>query len=84
LHYEFDAGEQDVIRVRLDKQACVRLLDTANYSHYRSGRDHHYYGGVAKVSPVDLRPPRRDHWHLVIDLGGFMGTILASAEKISV
>jgi hypothetical protein len=36
------------------------------------------------VSPVDLRPPRRDHWHLVIDLGGFMGTILASAEKIRV
>ena len=31
LKYEFDAGPQDVIRVDLDKQANVRLLDATNF-----------------------------------------------------
>ena len=83
LHYEFDASERDIIRVRLDKQANVRLLDSSNFNDYRSGKAHRYYGGLAKVSPVDLRPPHYGHWHLVVDLGGYVGTVQASAEKIS-
>jgi hypothetical protein len=80
LHYEFDLSPDDVVEVTLDKQANVRLLDTANFSLYRSGKQHHYYGGLAKESPVKLSPPHAGHWHVVIDLGGFAGTVRAGAR----
>lgn len=83
LKYEFDAGPSDTIEVTLDKQANVRLLDWANFQKYQSGEQHTYYGGNTKVSPVKLRPPRQGHWYVVVDLGGYPGTVRASAQKIS-
>jgi hypothetical protein len=83
LHYEFQLGTNDVVEVTLDQQANVRLLDDSNFSRYQSGQQHTYYGGMAKVSPVHLRPPHSGHWHLVIDLGGYAGTVSASATVIS-
>lgn len=82
LQYEFDAGPGDIIQVKLDKQANVRLLDADNFQKYRNGQQHTYYGGHAEKSPVNLRPPRQGHWYVVIDLGGYPGTIRASAEKL--
>jgi len=83
LVYEFDAGPQDTIQVKLDKQANVRLLDSSNFQKYRNGQHHTYYGGHAKKSPVKLKPPRAGHWYVVVDLGGYSGTVRASAEKIA-
>jgi Domain of unknown function (DUF1883) len=82
LKYEFDAGPSDIIQVRLDKQANVRLLDYNNFQKYQNGQQHTYFGGHAKTSPVNLKPPYQGHWYVVVDLGGYSGTIRASAEKI--
>lgn len=82
LHYELDVGPNDIVRVTLDKQANVRLLDNSNYQSYQAGQQHRYYGGLAKVSPVDLRAPHQGHWHLVIDLGGYAGTVKAAVDVI--
>ena len=82
LHYEFDIGPNDTIQVTLDKQANVRLLDTHNYQQYRNGLAHRYTGGLARVSPVNLAAPHSGHWHLVIDLGGYPGTVRASARLV--
>lgn len=82
LHYEFDLTQDDVVEVTLDKQANVRLLDPVNYENYRKGSEHRYYGGLAKESPLRLSAPRAGHWHLVIDLGGFAGTVRASANVL--
>jgi hypothetical protein len=82
LHYEFQLSSDDVVEVTLDKQANVRLLDDINYSYYTSGERHTYYGGLAKVSPVRIRPPHAGHWHVVIDLGGYAGTVRASVRVI--
>lgn len=82
LHYEVDAGPNNVIRVILDKQANVRLLDSFNFQRYRSGEEHKYYGGLAKVSPVNLKPPHAGRWHIVIDLGGYGGTVRASVQVL--
>ena len=82
LHYEFNTGPDDVIEVTLDKAANVQLVDSINYSHYRSGKEYKYYGGYAKVSPVRLSPPHSGHWHVVIDLGGYAGSVRASARLI--
>jgi hypothetical protein len=83
LKYEFDAGPGDVIQVRLDKQANVRLMDSNNFQKYSNGQQHTYHGGYAKTSPVNLRPPRQGHWYVVIDLGGSSGQVHASVQKLA-
>ncbi|MEK6300927.1 MAG: DUF1883 domain-containing protein [Acidobacteriota bacterium] len=82
LHYEVEAGPGNTVRVILDKQANVRLLDSLNFQKYRSGQEHKYYGGLAQVSPVSLKPPYRGHWHVVIDLGGGGGSVSASVQVL--
>jgi len=82
LHYEFDLQSNDTVEVTLDKQANVRLLDANNFSLYKRGKKHRYYGGKATKSPAYLAPPPSGHWHLVVDLGGYPGTVKASVRTI--
>ena len=37
-----------VVEVCLSAAANVRLLDSSNYSNYKNGRRHRYYGGYVK------------------------------------
>src|SRR5439155_4815175 len=57
LHYAFHVRPDEAVEVVLDRQANVRLLDDANYHRYQRGEQHTFYGGLAQVSPVHLRPP---------------------------
>ena len=82
LHYELDLSAGDIVEVTLDKQANVRLLDEANYSLYRNGKRHRYHGGLVKASPVRIPAPHAGHWHVVVDLGGYAGTVRASARVL--
>lgn len=82
LHYDLELRPGDVVEVTLDKQANVRLLDEANFSNYKRGQRHTYHGGLAKRSPARLAPPRPGHWHLVIDLGGYSGSVKASVRTL--
>ena len=82
LHYEFTLTPSDCVRVTLDKQANVQLLDSTNFQYYRQRRKYKYYGGLAKKSPVDLSPPFSGKWHLVIDTGGYPGRVSASVRVI--
>ena len=66
----------------MDKQANVRLLDESNYSKYKRGEKHSYYGGHATTSPFRIHVPRQGPWHIVIDLGGYAGTVRASVRTI--
>lgn len=83
LQYEFDGGPTDLIQVNLDRKANVRLLDWDNFQKYSNGQYHTYYGGHATTSPVNLRPPHKGHWYVVIDLGGYAGTVRASVVKLA-
>lgn len=78
LHWEVNAGPDDVIQVELDKQANVLLMDDSNYSAYRHGRRYRYFGGLAERSPVRLVPPHSGRWHVVVNLGGYRGSVQAS------
>lgn len=82
LHYEFDLNSNNIVEVTLNKQANVRLLDSINYINYKNGKNHKYYGGGAKTSPFRISPPNSGHWHLVIDTGGYAGTVKASVRII--
>jgi hypothetical protein len=83
LHFPITASAGDTVVVSLDSQANVRLLDSINYSRYRRGERHEFYGGLAKVSPFRLRVPRTGEWHVAIDLGGYRGTVRAGVQLIS-
>jgi hypothetical protein len=80
LHYDLQLTERDQVIVTLDKQANVQLLDDMNFNSYRNGQAFRYYGGLAKKSPIRLSPPHAGRWHVVIDLGGYAGTVQATVN----
>lgn len=82
LHTEFDGGPNEVAVVTLDGQANVMLLDDCNFHAYRRGAAFRYAGGLAKQSPIRLAPPHGGHWHIVVDLGGYAGSIRASVQVL--
>jgi hypothetical protein len=82
LHQEFDAGPDDLVEVTLDGPANVMLLDSANFDLYRRGGSFRYHGGLAKVFPVQLVPPREGRWHVVVDLGGYTGHVRAEMRLL--
>ena len=81
-HYEVDAGSSDIVRVTLDKQANVKMMDRANFNRYKSGQSHRYDGGLVKASPFNLRPPHSGRWHVTVDLGGYSGNVRASVTVV--
>ena len=82
LHWELQAGPDDATQVLLDSQANVRLLDSVNYARFRRGGRHEYRGGPARRSPVTLVPPSHGTWHVVVDRGGYPGTVRASVQVL--
>ena len=80
LHWDINAGPDNVIQVELDQQANVLLMDDINFNCYRNGRSYRYFGGLAKQSPSTLVPPHSGHWHVVVDLGGYAGSVQASCS----
>jgi hypothetical protein len=80
LHSESYLDQGDVAVVTLDSQANVMLMDDLNFSAYRSGRSFRYVGGLAERSPVRLAAPHAGHWNLVVDLGGYAGSVRAGVS----
>lgn len=84
LKYELNLGPDDLVEVDLDRQANVRLLDESNFHSYRNGRAHRYVGGLVRSSPYRVRAPHAGRWYVVIDLGGYAGSVRASVQVRSV
>ena len=82
----FDLGFREngeIVEVVLSGNAAnVRLLDGLNFSSYRGGRKHRYFGGCARKSPVRIAVPHSGHWHVVIDLQGLRGNVRSSVRVI--
>lgn len=79
--HQCNRGER--IKVTLQgNQANVRLMDSSNYSCYRNGRKHKYYGGRATKSPIILTVPSSGHWYVTIDLQGLGGSVRSSVTKL--
>lgn len=72
-----------VVEVTLSGNAAnVRLLNSTNFQNYRSGRQHRYYGGLVRRSPVRLVIPSSGHWHVAVDMQGLRGQTRASIRII--
>lgn len=73
----------EIVEVILSgNSANVRLMDSSNYSSFKNGRQHTYYGGLAKSSPVRIPVPRSGHWYVTVDLGGYRGTVRTSVNVL--
>jgi hypothetical protein len=71
---KYDLGQLhggEIVQVTLQGNAAnVKLMDSSNFSNYKSGRRHSYYGGYVTRSPHKIPVPRSGHWYITIDLGG--------------
>lgn len=70
LHYKFKLHAGDAIKVTLDHQANVRLMDDANYALFKAQAKFKFVGGHALKSPVVLEAPTDGHWNIVVDAEG--------------
>nr|WP_321499441.1 DUF1883 domain-containing protein [uncultured Dethiosulfovibrio sp.] len=69
-----------IVEVRLTAAANVRLMDSYNFSAYRSGKKHKYYGGLVKQSPFHIQIPSSGHWYLTVDMQGLRGSTKAGVR----
>lgn len=72
----------EIVEVTLSAGANVRLMDSSNFSNYKNGRNHRYYGGLAKQSPIRLAIPSSGHWHVAVDMQGLVGSTRASIRVL--
>jgi Domain of unknown function (DUF1883) len=85
-YQSYDCGQLnigEVIEVTLmGNSANVKLMDSSNFSNYRSGRPHRYFGGHVKLSPYKIAIPHSGKWHVTIDLGGYAGSVNSSVRVL--
>lgn len=84
IHHDLGQRRRgEIVEVTLSGNAAnVQLVDSANLTSYRAGRQYRYYGGHVRKSPVQLAIPSNGHWHVVVDLGGHSGGIRSSAQVL--
>jgi len=71
------------VKVTLTGNAAnVRLMDSSNYSNYKSGRSHRYVGGLVTKSPVVLGVPSSGHYYVTVDMQGLRGSTNASVQVL--
>jgi hypothetical protein len=85
-HYDLDICERgQKIEVTLkDNTANVLLLDNDNFQKYKKRRTYKYNGGHMTDTVSVLLVPYSGHWHVVVDRGGYAGTVQSSVRVIAV
>jgi hypothetical protein len=83
-HYDLGRKEKgQIVEITLTGSAAnVRLMDSSNFQNYRNGRQHRYFGGLAKQSPIRLSIPNTGNWHVTVDMQGLRGTVRSSIRMI--
>jgi hypothetical protein len=83
IHNDLGYRKQgEIVEITLTSGANVRLMDSSNFSSYKSDRQHRFYGGLAKQSPIRLPIPNSGHWHVAIDMQGLRGSTRASVRVL--
>ena len=73
----------EIVEVTLKgNSANVKLMDSSNFSSYKSGRRHTYYGGHVTSSPFRIPVPRSGRWYVTVDLGGYSGRVSSSVRGL--
>ncbi|AGO40213.1 MULTISPECIES: DUF1883 domain-containing protein [Pseudomonas] len=70
LHSRKYLNEGDVVEVNCSHQCNVRLTTDTQFSNFKNGRRHTYYGGFYERLPARITVPHTGYWNITIDLGG--------------
>lgn len=83
-HYNlgYVQGGSVVVVTLSGSAANVRLMNNSDFSNYKSGRRHRYYGGLVTRSPYRIPVPSSGNWHLTVDMQGLRGTTRSSVDVI--
>lgn len=83
-HYDLGHRSRgEIVEITMSGTAAnVQLMDDSSFRSYRSGRRYKYTGGHATHSPVRLAIPSTGHWHVAIDLGGYVGTVKSAVRVL--
>jgi hypothetical protein len=82
---EYNLGfchEGQVVEVTLSSAANVILLDYTNLHKYKNSMEYDYYGGHATLSPYRVTVPRTGTWYVIVDLGGYGGSVQSSVSVV--
>lgn len=69
LHKPFEAKRKEVIEVEIDKPTKVKFMTAREFSAYKKGRTHSYFGGRFEESPVRFVIPYDSIWTVVVEKG---------------
>jgi hypothetical protein len=83
-YQSYDIGQLsggEIVEITLKgNSANVKLMDSSNFSSYKSGRRHTYYGGHVTSSPHRIPVPSSGRWYVTVDLGGYLGKVSSSVR----
>ncbi len=82
---QFDLGSRqrgEIVEITLTSGANVRLMNSSDFSNYKNGQRHQFFGGLAKQSPIRLPIPSSGHWYIVVDMQGLRGSTKASVRTL--
>jgi len=86
MQYQYyDLGNVEkgnIVEVTLGYAANVRIMDSSNYSSFKSGHRHQFIGGYVKQSPYKVTLPRSSHWYVIVDLGGYAGKVKSAVRVL--
>jgi hypothetical protein len=83
LHYKVTTGENKEIRVSLSDRANVRFMDTLNYYKYRAGRPYQSVSEYSEQTRLQIKPPHKGEWHVIVDLKGMGKEVRAYVEVVA-
>lgn len=70
IHSREHLNEGDVVVIDCDTQSNCCLTTDSDYSSYKRGGRHTYYGGHFKYFPAKIVVPHSGYWNITIDVGG--------------
>jgi hypothetical protein len=82
IHASEHLNAGSIVKLECDTQCNFMLMTDSDFSNYRRGGAHHYYGGFFKRFPATIVVPHTDHWNVVVDLGGGRANIRYSISYI--
>jgi len=85
-YQSYDLGQLrggEIVEVTLRGNAAnVKLMSSSDFSSYKSGRRHSYYGGHVTRSPYRVTVPSSGRWYVTVDLGGYSGSVSSSVNVL--
>ena len=82
LHRREYLEQGDIVIVDCSHQCNITLMSDLNFSKFKAGKSHNYYGGFYQYLPARIVAPCEGYWNIVLDLGGRSATVRHSISII--